>query len=46
MLAIDLNQPHRLILEVADDPVPILPDGGLDWKNVRSITVLEIRDYH
>lgn len=45
-LAVDLKQPKRLIFEVADEPVPRLGNGGLDWKNVRSIRILEITDYH
>ncbi len=46
-LAIDLKQPYRLVFEVADDPVPIQPtNGGLDWKRVRSIRILEVVDYH
>lgn len=45
-LAVNLKQPYRLIFEVADDPVPTLDDGGLDWKNVISVRILEVTDYH
>ena len=45
-LAVYLKHPRRLIFEVADYPVPKLKDGGLDWKNIRSIRILEITDYH
>jgi plasmid maintenance system killer protein len=45
-LAVDLKHPYRLIFEVADDPIPMQPTGGLDWKNVRSIRILEVVDYH
>lgn len=45
-LAVDLDQQFRLIFDVADDPVPRLPDGGLDRKSVRSIRILEVEDYH
>jgi len=45
-LSVDLKQPYRLIFEVADDPIPILQSGGLDWKSVRSIRILEVVDYH
>ena len=46
-LALDLDQPYRLILEPADDPTPLKRDGGLDWNGVRVVRILEIGvDYH
>lgn len=45
-LALDLDHPYRLIFDVADDPIPKLPDGSLDWSQVRSIRILEIVNYH
>jgi len=45
-LAVDLDQPYRLLFEPANDPIPRKEDGGLDWKKVTAITVTEIRDYH
>ena len=46
-LAMDLDQPYRLIFEPADDPVPTREDGGLEWTQVRVIRILEIGvDYH
>jgi len=46
-LALDLDQPYRLIFEPADDPVPTREDGGLEWTLVRVIRILEIGvDYH
>ncbi len=45
-LAVDLVHPKRLIFEPGDNPVPKKPDGGLDWENVTSITVMEVVDYH
>jgi len=45
-LAVDLVHPKRLIFEPADRLVPQKPDGGLDWKHVMSITVIEVVDYH
>lgn len=44
--AIDLKHPHRLIFEVANDPIPRNEDGGIDLDNVTAITVVEIIDYH
>lgn len=45
-IALDLIHPRRLILEVANDPVPRHDDGRLDWKRVTNVTVIEIVDYH
>lgn len=45
-LAVDLVHPKRLVFEVADNPKPTKTDGGLDWKQVTKIEVLEIVDYH
>lgn len=45
-LSIDLKHPYRLILEVANEPVPTKADGGLDWASVTSVRILEIVDYH
>jgi proteic killer suppression protein len=46
-LALDLDQPYRLIFEPADDPVPTREDGGFEWTQVRVIRILEIGvDYH
>ncbi len=42
----DLVHPVRLILVAADDPIPLKPDGGLDWKQVTTIEIIEIADYH
>jgi proteic killer suppression protein len=46
-LALDLDQPFRLIFEPADEPIPTREDGGLEWTQVRVIRILEIGvDYH
>lgn len=45
-LAVDLDQPYRLIFEPAYNPVPKKADGGLDWANVTAIRVIEVTDYH
>ena len=45
-LAVKLDGGWRLIFEPADDPLPGLADGGLDWKSVRSVRILEAKDYH
>jgi plasmid maintenance system killer protein len=45
-LAVDLDHPYRLIFEVANDPVPGKPDGGMNWREVTAIKVLAVEDYH
>ncbi len=45
-LAVDLVHPKRLVFRPHHDPVPTRDDGGLDWKRVTKILILEIVDYH
>ena len=45
-LSVDLDGPYRLILYPAHNPVPLKPDGGMDWKKVTAVTVKEVRDTH
>ena len=44
--AVDIRNQHRLIFEVANDPIPRKSDGGIDLKQVTSIRIIEIADYH
>lgn len=44
--ALDVRHPQRLIVEPADEPLPIKPDGGLDWSLVTTVRILEVEDYH
>jgi len=44
--AVDLWGSYRLVFEVADNPVPRLPDGGIDRNRVSAIRILEVVDYH
>lgn len=44
-ISLDLVHPHRLIL-TANEPVPRLADGGLDWDGITSVVVVEIVDTH
>lgn len=44
--ALTLVEPKRLILQVAADPVPRLPDGGIDTAAITAVIVLEVIDYH
>ena len=45
-LSLDLVHPYRLIFEPVDDPAPSKGDGGLDWKRVTRVRILEVTDTH
>ena len=45
-LACHLDEPYRLIFEVADVPVPQLDAGGLDWSKVTQVRILGVLNYH
>jgi proteic killer suppression protein len=45
-LAVDVEHPFRLVLEVDQDPVPRKEDGGLDWTRVEAVVIKAIEDYH
>ena len=44
--SMDLDHPYRLIFAPAHDPVPVLEDGGIDWKGVTDIIILGVEDTH
>jgi plasmid maintenance system killer protein len=45
-LSIDLDGPYRLLFTVGNNPVPVKPDGGWDWKRVTTIVVLGVENTH
>lgn len=45
-LSVDLQQPYRLLFIPANDPIPRMSDGGLDWNKVTEIEIVEIKDTH
>jgi len=45
-LSLDLDGPYRLLFEPAAEPVPLKPDGGLDWTKVTAVRILGIEDTH
>ena len=45
-LSLDLDGLYRLIFETADEPIPIKPDGGVDWTKVTAIMILDIENTH
>ena len=44
--AVDISRNWRLIFRSADDPPPLLPDGGLDLRRITAIVIVDIADYH
>ncbi len=44
--AVDLGGGRRLVFEPSDDPVPLSEDGTVEWREVRSIRIVFIGDYH
>ncbi|MHB0927650.1 MAG: hypothetical protein ACYC3W_01825 [Candidatus Nanopelagicales bacterium] len=40
-----LDQPYRLVVRPTP-PVPRLADGGVDWRSVIGVTVVEVVNYH
>lgn len=36
----------RLIIAPSRKPAPVKPDGGLDWRAIDQVTVIEVVDYH
>lgn len=45
-LSVDLKHPRRLYFIPANDPIPETEDGGLDWRKVTEIEIIEIFDPH
>jgi len=44
--AVDLWGSYRLVFEPDHDPLPELPDGGIDRARVTKIVIKEVVDYH
>lgn len=36
----------RLVVTSRRQPIPSKPDGGLDWRAIDQVTILEVVDYH
>ena len=45
-LSLDLDHPYRLLFRPTNSPLPLRKEGGLDWKLVTDIEILEIKDTH
>lgn len=44
--AVDLAGGCRLVFEPFDDPMPLNEDGSVEWREVSSIRIVFIGDYH
>jgi plasmid maintenance system killer protein len=44
--SIDLDGPYRLLFESTEYPPPQMQDGTIDWTQITSIRILEVRDTH
>lgn len=44
--SVDLKHPYRLIFEPANDPLPELPNGGLDYSRITIVKILGKEDPH
>ena len=45
-LAVTLTRNFQLVFEPADEPIPMLEHGGLDWSAVTKLRIVEVTDYH
>ena len=45
-LSVDLDHPYRLLFEPINDPLPMRPEGGLDWLKVTAIQIRGVEDTH
>jgi proteic killer suppression protein len=45
-LSVDLDHPYRLLFKPINDPVPMRPEGGLDWHQVTAIEIKGVEDTH
>ena len=45
-ISLDLDGPNRLIFRPAHSPLPLKPDGGLDWNLVTAVAIVEVTDTH
>ena len=44
--AVNVQHPYRLIFRSANNPLPVLDDGGLDLTRVTDIEIIGVEDYH
>lgn len=45
-ISVDVKHPYRVLILPDHDETPRKPDGGLDWKRVTKVRIIEIADTH
>lgn len=45
-LSVNLDFPYRLVFLPANSPIPLKPDGGLDWPKVTEVEIVGVEDTH
>jgi len=45
-LAVWVSERYRIVFKPNHNPLPCKDDGGLDWKLVTKIVIIEVVDYH
>lgn len=45
-LSVRAHDAMRIIFRPTRSPIPLKPDGGLDWSAVTALYILSIEDYH
>ena len=45
-ISVDVKHPYRLLIMPDHDETPRKPDGGLDWKRITKVKIIEIADTH
>lgn len=44
--SVDLQHPYRLLFVPANEPLPLMDDGGLDKEKIDEIQIIDIEDTH
>jgi len=44
--SLDVEHPYRLLIEPADEKLPMTPDGRLDAEAITAVRVIGVRDTH
>lgn len=44
--SLKLDKGVRLVIEPAVRPYPVRDDGGIDWQQIKKVTIVSIENYH
>ena len=44
--SLDLDGPYRLLFVAGHDPVPVRPEGGIDWTRITTVMILGVENTH